>query len=97
MNGTIFGFSAANIVTQMGSNRWLKPTVRNGDERCRSAALAGTEFEAQAAAPEEKRQRVSFSSVVLKVEDGLGFLRGKHQKHHRKCIKHVQHYNILDA
>ena len=31
--------------------------------------LLGTEFEAQAAAPEEKRQRVSFSSVVLKVED----------------------------
>ena len=32
----------------------------------------GTEFEAQAAAPEEKRQRVSFSSVVLKVEDPAG-------------------------
>eukprot|EP00435_Cladocopium_sp_Y103_P066103 s172_g28.t1 len=29
-------------------------------------AIFGTEFEAQAAAPEEKRQRVSFSSVVLK-------------------------------
>ena len=33
------------------------------------AKLPGTEFEAQAAAPEEKRQRVSFSSEVLKVED----------------------------
>lgn len=30
---------------------------------------SGTEFEAQAAAPEEKRQRVSFNSVVQKVED----------------------------
>ena len=35
-----------------------------------NGTIFGTEFEAQAAAPEEKRQRVSFSSVVLKVEDG---------------------------
>lgn len=41
---------------------------------------------------------MSFSSVVLKVEDTLGVRVGEHQKENRKCIKsikHVQQYNIL--
>lgn len=38
---------------------------------------------------------MSFSSVVLKVEDTLGVRVGEHQKQNRNCIKHVQQYNVL--
>lgn len=62
-------FDYEKLEWTLGGNQRQPFTSKTFLSKKVDGAIFGTEFEAQAAAPEEKRQRVSFSSVVLKVEE----------------------------